>query len=265
MVRRPDQVRVSAALQRRQPDMRRQITCEAQAAQPNPHRLGERVRYRSLHYADAALALALNPETRSHLPHALRHAGPKRQRDFLAGRCCAAEALWRLGAGSTHVAMAENRTPVWPDGVVGSITHSGDFAAAAVAWAADVAGLGIDSEQIIDQAAARDIAAICMVDEATLFSAAHGRSFCEFCTLIFSAKEAVFKCLFPLTRNFLEFSDVRITSLDWDREYFAWTAVNEQSGTGRLSHADGFVHTSVELLSLRIERQNLEASVRYEV
>jgi 4'-phosphopantetheinyl transferase EntD len=161
--------------------------------------------------------------------------------------------------------MAEDRTPVWPEGVVGSITHSGDFAAAAVAWAADVAGLGIDSEQIIDQAAARDIAAICMVDEATLFSAAHGRSFCEFCTLIFSAKEAVFKCLFPLTRNFLEFSDVRITSLDWDRECFAWTAVSEQSGTGRLSHADGFVHTSVELLSLHIERQDLEASVRYEV
>jgi 4'-phosphopantetheinyl transferase EntD len=146
--------------------------------------------------------------------------------------------------------MAKDRAPIWPDGVVGSITHTGDFAAAAVAWAADIAALGIDSEQIIDPAAARDIADICMVDEATLFKAAHGRSFCEFCTFVFSAKEAVFKCLFPLTRKFLEFSDVRITSFDWNLNYFAWTTVSEHIGMGRLSHADGFVHTSVELSSL---------------
>jgi 4'-phosphopantetheinyl transferase EntD len=143
--------------------------------------------------------------------------------------------------------MAEDRAPVWPRGVVGSITHTGDFAAAAVAWAADIAALGIDSEQIIDPAAAHDIADVCMVDEATLFRAVDGRSFCEFCTFVFSAKEAVFKCLFPLTRKFLEFSDVRITSFDWNRKYFAWATVSERIGMGRLSHAGGCVHTSVEL------------------
>ena len=146
--------------------------------------------------------------------------------------------------------MAEDRAPIWPDGVVGSITHTGDFAAAAVAWAADIAALGIDSEKIIDPAAARDIADVCMVDEPILFKPAHGRSFCEFCTFVFSAKESVFKCLFPLTRKFLEFSDVRITSVDWNREHFTWTTVSEYIGAGRLSHADGFVHTSVELSSL---------------
>jgi enterobactin synthetase component D len=231
--------------------MYRRIAGGAQPAQPNPHGLSQRVCYHSLHNTDAAFALPLSPAARSRLPQALRYATQKRQREFLAGRWCAEEALQRLGAGSTHVAMAEDRAPIWPDGVVGSITHTGNFAAAAVAWAADIAGVGIDSEEIIDPAAAHDIADICMVDEAMLFEPAHGRSFCEFCTLVFSAKEAVFKCLFPLTRKFLEFSDVRITSLDWDREYFAWTTISEHSGTGRLSHADGFVHTSVELPSFR--------------
>jgi enterobactin synthetase component D len=230
--------------------MYRQIARETQPTQPNPYGLSHRVCCHSLCNTDAAFALPLSPETRSHLPQALRHATQKRQREFLAGRWCAEEALQCLGAGSTHVAMAEDRTPIWPVGVVGSITHTGGFAAAAVAWAADIAGLGIDSEQIIDPAAARDIADICMVDETTLFKAAHGRSFCEFCTLVFSAKEAVFKCLFPLTRKFLEFSDVRITSFDWNRKYFAWTTVSEHIGMGRLSHADGCVHTSVELSSL---------------
>jgi enterobactin synthetase component D / holo-[acyl-carrier protein] synthase len=232
--------------------MYRQIACEAQPAQPNPHRLSPRVCYHSLHNTDAAFALPLSPETRSRLPQALRHATQERQREFLAGRWCAEQALRCLGARSTHVAMAEDRAPIWPDGVVGSITHTGDFAAAAVAWGTDIAGLGIDSEQIIDPAAARDIADVCMVDEATLFKAAHGRSFCEFCTFVFSAKEAVYKCLFPLTRKFLEFSDVRITSFDWNRKYFTWATVSEHIGMGQLSHADGFVHTSVELSSLGI-------------
>jgi enterobactin synthetase component D len=148
--------------------------------------------------------------------------------------------------------MAEDRAPIWPEGIVGSITHTAGFAAAAAAWAADIPGLGIDSERIIDPAMAGDIADVCMVDEATLFEAAHGRSFCEFCTFVFSAKEAVFKCLFPLTRKFLEFSDVRITSFDWNREHFAWTAVGGHIGIGRLSQAGGVVHTSVELSSLGV-------------
>jgi enterobactin synthetase component D len=235
---------MSFEFRHRSPTGTDRLPVRVQATQPNHHRLGQHVCYRSLHNTDAVFAL--NPESASHLPQTLRHASPKRRRDFLAGRWCAKEALRRLGADFTYVAMAEDRTPIWPDGVVGSITHTRDFAAAAVAWAADVAGLGIDSEKIIDPAAARDIAALCMVDEAMLFRAVHGRTFCEFCTFVFSAKEAVFKCLFPLTRKFLEFSDVRITSLDWDREYFAWTTVSEQCGTGRLSLSDGFVHTSVE-------------------
>jgi enterobactin synthetase component D len=217
---------------------------------PNHHRLSQRVRYHSLHSTDAAFALPPGPEAGSRLPQALRHATQKRQREFFAGRWCAEQALLCLGAGSTHVGIAEDRAPIWPDGLVGSITHTGDFAAAAVAWAADIAGLGIDSERIIGPAAARDIADICMVDEATLFEAPHGRSFCEFCTFVFSAKESVFKCLFPLTRKFLEFSDVRITSIDWNRQHFTWTTISKYIGTGRLSHADGFVHTSVELSSL---------------
>jgi len=230
--------------------MYRRIARGAQPAQPNPHGLSQRVCYHSLHNTDAAFPLPLSPATRSRLPQALRYATQKRQREFLAGRWCAEEALQCLGAGSTDVAMAKDRTPIWPVGVVGSITHTGDFAAAAVAWAADIAGLGIDSEQIIDPAAARDIADVCMVDEAALFKPDDGRSFCEFCTFVFSAKEAVFKCLFPLTRKFLEFSDVRITSFDWNRKYFAWTTASEHVGMGRLSHADGVVHTSVELSSL---------------
>src|SRR5260370_12098794 len=152
--------------------MYRQIACGAQLAQPNPQGPSQRDCYHSLDNTDAAFALPLSPVSRSRLPQALRYATQKRQREFLAGRWCAEEALQCLGAGSTHVAMAEDRTPIWPDGVVGSITHTDDFAAAAVAWAADIAWVGIDSEQIICPATAPDIAALCLVREVPLFQTA---------------------------------------------------------------------------------------------
>jgi 4'-phosphopantetheinyl transferase EntD len=216
------------------------------------HQLSGRVRYRCLHRADIAFPFPLRPETYAGLPPTVQRAAPKRRREFLAGRYCAAETLTSLGAGTTHVGMAENRAPIWPAQVVGSITHAGDFAAAAVAWAADLAGVGIDSERIVEPAAARDLADICMVDEARLF--AGGRSFCEFSTFLFSAKEAVFKCLFPIRQKFLEFSDVRITGLDWDRGWFAWRTLDAQSGSGRVSQVGGVVHTAVELSHVAVKR-----------
>src|SRR5260370_23097329 len=149
--------------------MYRQIACGAQLAQPTPHGLSQRVCYHSLHNTDAAFALPLSPGARSRLPQALRYATQKRQGVLLAGRWCAEEALQCLGAGSTHVAMAEDRTPIWPDGVVGSITHTDDFAAAAVSWAAGIAGLRIHSGQIIRPSAAAYIPRPRLVDEATLF------------------------------------------------------------------------------------------------
>ena len=215
--------------------------------QPSPHRVSHCVCSYSLHSIDAAFAHPLSPETQSHLPRAIRQATQKRQREFLAGRWCAEQALRRLGAGSIRVAMAEDRAPIWPDGVVGSITHTGNFAAAAVAWVADIPGLGIDSERVIDPTIARDVADVCMVDELSLFSAAHDRSFHEFCTVVFSAKEAVFKSLFPITQKFLEFSDVQITSLDWNRDCFGWMTIGQKVGKGRILCANGIVHTSVEL------------------
>jgi 4'-phosphopantetheinyl transferase N-terminal domain len=112
---RPDHADPRHRIHHRGPVMYRQIACEAQRVQPNPHRLSQRVCYHSLHDIDDAFALPLSPETRSRLPQALRHATQKRQREFLAGRWCAKQALQCLGAGSTQVAMAENRSgpTVW--------------------------------------------------------------------------------------------------------------------------------------------------------
>ena len=58
----------------------------------------------------------------AHLPEPLRAAAPKRQREFLAGRHCAAHAL--RTAGLPETVGLQDRAPIWPKGAVGSISHS---------------------------------------------------------------------------------------------------------------------------------------------
>jgi len=76
--------------------------------------------------------------------------GPARLRELENGRHYAKRALETLGVTAAELPVGRDRGPQWPDGIVGSITHAagegGDYAAAAVARASEVAALGIDAE-----------------------------------------------------------------------------------------------------------------------
>src|SRR5438132_9137019 len=81
--------------------------------------------------------------------HLVQRAVNKRRRAFSAGRGCARAALASLGLpGAQDIAIMSGprRQPLWPSGIVGSITHSEAYCAAAVAWESQLAGLGIDAE-----------------------------------------------------------------------------------------------------------------------
>ncbi len=76
--------------------------------------------------------------------------GAARLRELENGRHYAKRALETLGVAAAELPVGPDRGPQWPDGIVGSITHAagegGDYAAAAVARASEVAALGIDAE-----------------------------------------------------------------------------------------------------------------------
>jgi len=103
--------------------------------------------------------------------------------------------------------MGPRREPLWPAGTVGSISHSGTMAVAAVAPISLLATIGID----IEPAEALDpdlLGHICRPTELARLSNKPDAGLRA--KLIFSAKESVYKCLWPATRQFLEFSDVEI-------------------------------------------------------
>ncbi|MEU8259099.1 4'-phosphopantetheinyl transferase superfamily protein [Micromonospora sp. NPDC048999] len=143
-------------------------------------------------------------------------AAASRRRDFTAGRVCARRALAGLGLPATPVTSAPDRSPVWPAGVVGTITHTRDYCAAAAAHAAEFRSVGMDAEQHRDLTP-RVRRAICLPEEeAELGRLPAGVSWP---TVVFSIKETVYKVWHPLVGTWLDFHDARVT-LDPDAGTF---------------------------------------------
>ncbi len=136
----------------------------------------------------------------------IRNAVEKRRRDFQAGRACARLALAALGVHDVAIPSGPRREPLWPPGIVGSITHCPGYVAAAVTHREHLLALGIDAEDW--GAAGSDVEPfICTAAELDRY---RDSEYPYWRTLVFSAKESVFKALYPLRHFELEFPDVEV-------------------------------------------------------
>lgn len=146
-------------------------------------------------------------------------AVPKRRAEFLAGRVFARRCLSLLGQDAGPIGRRGDGTPDWPKGIVGSIAHGADYCAAAVARGADARGIGIDIEEggRVDPSLVRRI----LLPE-EIAHHLNGKGPAEqrrIATLLFSAKEAFYKCQYGITGARLSFHDATI-SLDMAEESF---------------------------------------------
>ncbi|MFR9780593.1 4'-phosphopantetheinyl transferase family protein [Micromonospora sp. MS34] len=138
-----------------------------------------------------------------------------RRREFVTARRCAREALGKLGHAPAPIRSGARREPVWPAGVVGSITHCAGYRAAAVARATDLAGLGIDAEpHDVLPAGVGDTVTVAGEPE-LLRRLDRERPTVHWGRLLFSAKESVYKAWYPLTGRWLGFEDAEL-SIDPD-------------------------------------------------
>ena len=136
-------------------------------------------------------------------------AAEKRRAEFTAGRVCARRLLREMGIEDAPLLSDDDRAPRWPAGVIGSISHSGGLCAVAVAWADDVSGIGLDLERA--EAVREKIwPRICRPAEIERLRAEPEDKRAQLATLLFSAKEATYKCLFPGSRVPLGFQDVEL-------------------------------------------------------
>jgi 4'-phosphopantetheinyl transferase EntD len=187
----------------------------------------------------------LLPEERGFLTRAV----PTRLLEFTRGRGCARAALARLGCAPHAIAVGEQREPVWPAGYLGSITHCQGHCAAAVArrepQAADVvAGLGLDVE--LAQPLSDDVTRMVCGDRELEWIGRNHPHGGPWPRLVFSAKESVYKCLFPLTHHFLDFQDVELVFVDESRFAVRIPSLPaaESQLSGRYALRAGFILTT---------------------
>lgn len=142
----------------------------------------------------------------------LQRSVAKRQAEYLAGRVCARAALQRLDGRDYVPDSHEDRSPVWPAGIRGSITHGQGWAAAVVAHEGACQGIGLDQESLLDDERAERLAGeILTADELQRLDRSRiGLGV----TLTFSLKESLFKALYPLTLKRFYFEHAEV--LEWD-------------------------------------------------
>lgn len=154
-----------------------------------------------------------------------------RRREFAAGRAAAHGAMRKLGLPVRPVPAAPSRAPVWPAGLVGSLSHCRSVCLAAVARAAELQSLGIDVEEDspLDE---NLIPMICSHRERAWLSIQPTDRQGGLAKMIFSAKEAVFKGQFPVTGRMIDFHAIRVLP-DLDSGRFEAT-FREEAGPFRI-------------------------------
>ena len=145
-----------------------------------------------------------------------------------------------------------DRSPRWPIGFVGSITHSDHWVVAVAARSSDYQSIGVDTEVIQSESLANQLQHdVGKASEWDLLAEAGMTPAVAF-TLLFSAKEAFYKCWYPLKKVFMDHLDVAATDIVPE---FNGTGENANYGMIVLESRTGLTHSAareMDLMQLRI-------------
>jgi len=211
---------------------------------------------RGLFDADIALALCdpraplgglLSPERAG-----MGRMVDKRQREFTAGRVAAHRAMAELGYPAQPVLPGADRAPIWPDGLMGSLSHCDSLCICAMGRSRDVQSLGVDVEEDAPLDAEL-FDAILTPPERNWLNKQPADEMGRLARLLFSAKETAYKAQYPLSRTVLDFESI---SIELGIETGRYDAIFMHSvgpfatGTrlsGRFVRAQGLILTGITL------------------
>jgi 4'-phosphopantetheinyl transferase EntD len=192
----------------------------------------------------------------------------KRRREFTTARACVREAFCQLGLPPSALTNGPRGEPLWPKGIVGSITHCDGYRACAIARSTQMATIGIDAEP---HAALPDgvLSEVATAQELSwLKDRTRDAPGVHWDRLLFSAKESVYKAWFPLAKRWLGFEDAAV-ALDAAAATFtarllvSAPALEDRRLTGfsgRWLIRDGLVLTAIALPARRASRETLNPS-----
>lgn len=146
-----------------------------------------------------------------HYPAGLSTSVDKRQAEFLAGRYAA-----KLALASCHyitcepllIAADQRRCPVWPRGYIGSISHCEGHAICVVADETKIHSLGVDIEPYFTEETANQVANQVYTHQELSLLLQSGFLAATATTLLFSAKESLFKAIYPTVNSYFGFESM---------------------------------------------------------
>lgn len=153
-----------------------------------------------------------------YFPDTVKKSVVKRRAEFLAGRYCSLKALGMIGEFPDFIPVGKQREPVWPEGVLGAISHTTACATTVVTNDPDIKGLGIDIENLVNTETMEKICSHIMPLEAGDILEQDGLTQEEAFTLIFSLKESFFKAAYPQVKRYFDFNAVKVLSFDVIRQ-----------------------------------------------
>ena len=203
----------------------------------------------------------------------------KRYAEFAAGRSQARQLIATLTGTAEQLLIGDYRQPLWPESVIGSISHSDAFCAVAVAAIGQHIGLGIDVEPFepLDD----DVADIVLttteresIRDLELLPVAVGQlpgqlpgecltqamTESQAAKLIFSIKEAIYKCCYPQVKVFIDFKQCEVR-LDFESCTYH-SVISFEDSSGQTVNMPVFGKWMIEAGHIFASAQNLFSSTR---
>lgn len=170
------------------------------------------------------------------------HTSLKRLSHFASGRILSRELLIEFGYPNYPLLADQDRVPIWPEGIIGSISHcdTGCVVAVSRSVSAGLIQLGIDIEP--DRPLKPDLWPFILNPEELEIVRSKDRQKGNLVRRYFGAKEAVYKAIFPLTRKIIEFHDV---SIHFNTDYRSFEAEISESVTRNITSSFILVGNSI--------------------
>ncbi len=140
---------------------------------------------------------------------AVERAGAKRKQEYATGRVLARAALAELGIEGFELLNGEDRCPLWPEGIAGTVSHSATRAVVAVGRQHEVGTLGVDIEHrsVLER---RLWGMTLLPEEVAYLEARREAEQGGLALVLFSFKEALYKAQYPRSREYMGFSALRV-------------------------------------------------------
>lgn len=183
----------------------------------------------------------------------------KRQSEFLAGRYAAQLALIKLGIVQFDVNIGPQRNPIWPTEIMGSISHTTDRAICTVMRGGDTDYLGIDIENWLSDELAQEIKNSIISSEEEALLLALSLPFAQALTIAFSAKESLYKALYPKVNQFFGFESAKILKIDASSKTFSLALSTDLPGK---MYRQGQVFTGSLIINSKSVQTVITSSMR---